>query len=90
MVPLVAAVLLAGCATTKLVDWNSRIGAYTFDQAITELRPPTNRPGSVTAKRWPNGSPAGVAVAAVSIGMGAARQAMPALAQAAAVGRELQ
>jgi hypothetical protein len=31
--------LFAGCATNK-VDWNSRIGNYTYDQAITELGPP--------------------------------------------------
>ncbi|MGH7994295.1 MAG: hypothetical protein ACREDQ_12305 [Limisphaerales bacterium] len=30
----------AGCATTKPIDWNSRIGSYTFDQAVTELGPP--------------------------------------------------
>lgn len=31
--------LIAGCATNK-VDWNSRIGNYTYDQAVTELGPP--------------------------------------------------
>ena len=31
---------IAGCHTTKPVDWNSRIGNYTFDQAVTELGPP--------------------------------------------------
>jgi hypothetical protein len=31
---------IAGCHTTKPVDWNSRIGNYTFDQALTELGPP--------------------------------------------------
>ena len=30
----------AGCATTKPIDWNSRVGSYTFDQAVTELGPP--------------------------------------------------
>jgi hypothetical protein len=30
---------VAGCATTK-IDWNSRVGAYTFDQAVLELGPP--------------------------------------------------
>jgi len=33
------ALLLASCATNR-VDWNSRIGNYTFDQAVTELGPP--------------------------------------------------
>ena len=31
---------IAGCATTKPIDWNSRVGSYTFDQAVTELGPP--------------------------------------------------
>jgi len=29
-----------GCATRPKVDWNSRVSAYSFDQAITELGPP--------------------------------------------------
>jgi hypothetical protein len=32
--------LIVGCATTKPIDWNSRVGTYTFDQAVTELGPP--------------------------------------------------
>lgn len=32
--------ILAGCASTPKVDWNSRIGKYTFDQAVIELGPP--------------------------------------------------
>jgi hypothetical protein len=32
--------LLGGCATTKKVDWNNRVGSYTYDQAIVELGPP--------------------------------------------------
>ncbi len=35
-----AAALLAGCVTTKPVDWNSRVGKYTYDQAVTELGKP--------------------------------------------------
>lgn len=35
----VLACWVAGCATTK-IDWNSRVGAYTFDQAVLELGPP--------------------------------------------------
>jgi hypothetical protein len=30
--------LLVGCATKT--DWNSRIGLYTYDQAVSELGPP--------------------------------------------------
>ena len=29
----------AGCATTK-IDWNARIGTFTYDQAVGELGPP--------------------------------------------------
>ena len=35
-----ATALIAGCKTTKPVDWNSRVGTYTFDQAVTQLGPP--------------------------------------------------
>jgi hypothetical protein len=31
--------VVAGCATTK-VDWNARIGVFTYDQAVAELGPP--------------------------------------------------
>jgi len=37
---LVPALVLIGCSTTKKVDWNSRVGSYTYDQAIAELGPP--------------------------------------------------
>ena len=32
--------LFAGCATTKKVDWNSRVGNFTYEQAVAELGPP--------------------------------------------------
>jgi len=32
-------ILLCGCATTK-IDWNSRVGNYTYDDAIAELGVP--------------------------------------------------
>jgi len=35
---LVTMLLLAGCATT--VDWPSRVGTYTYDEAVKELGPP--------------------------------------------------
>jgi len=31
--------VVAGCATTH-VDWNARVGTFTYDQAVTELGPP--------------------------------------------------
>ncbi len=30
---------VAGCASPK-IDWNARVGAYTYDQAVLELGPP--------------------------------------------------
>ena len=36
---LLAAFLFSGCATYQ-IDWNSRIGVYTYDQAVVELGPP--------------------------------------------------
>ena len=32
--------LLAGCASTPKVDWNTRVGNFTYDQAVAELGPP--------------------------------------------------
>src|SRR5271165_2503450 len=31
---------LTGCKSTPPVDWNSRIGTYNYDQAVTDLGPP--------------------------------------------------
>lgn len=30
----------AGCTTPPKVDWDARVGNFTFDQAVTELGPP--------------------------------------------------
>ena len=50
---LVMTLVLVGCATTK-IDWNSRIGQYTYDEAIAELGVPdrhaTLTDGSVVAE----------------------------------------
>ncbi|MCF7707962.1 MAG: hypothetical protein K9N52_03570 [Verrucomicrobia bacterium] len=35
-----AMLLFAGCATTPKVDWDARVGSYTFDEAVMELGPP--------------------------------------------------
>ncbi len=35
-----ASFIFAGCSSTPKVDWNSRIGNYTYDQAVTDLGPP--------------------------------------------------
>ncbi len=36
---LAAMLIIAGCATQR-IDWASRIGTYTFDNAVLELGPP--------------------------------------------------
>jgi hypothetical protein len=36
----VVLMLLTACATTPKIDWNARIGNYTYDQAVLELGPP--------------------------------------------------
>lgn len=35
-----AATLFIGCATTKKVDWNRRIGNFSYQQAVAEMGPP--------------------------------------------------
>jgi hypothetical protein len=37
---VLAMALIVGCKTTKPIDWNSRVGTYTFDQAVTDMGPP--------------------------------------------------
>ena len=37
---ILATILSQGCQTKPRVDWNSRIGSYTLDQAVTDLGPP--------------------------------------------------
>ena len=39
LVAMTSVILLAGCATQRM-DWNKRIGNYTYDQAVLELGPP--------------------------------------------------
>jgi hypothetical protein len=50
---LAAALFLTGCATTR-IDWNSRIGQYSYDEAIAELGVPdreaTLSDGSIVAE----------------------------------------
>ncbi len=40
LTPLLLALLLAGCASTPKIDWNARVGNFTYDQAVAELGPP--------------------------------------------------
>ncbi len=48
--PIVGLILIAfasGCATGPKIEWNERIGNYTYDQAILEMGPP-DRMASLT------------------------------------------
>jgi hypothetical protein len=59
----------AGCQSTPKVDWNSRVGNYSFDQAVAEMGPPDKSSklsdGSLVAE-WAVGRPSG----GVSFGVG--------------------
>jgi hypothetical protein len=33
-------ITLAGCKSTPRIDWDSRVGHYTYDQAVLDLGPP--------------------------------------------------
>ena len=44
--PTILAALLVwivGCATTPPVDWDSRVGNYTYDQAVVDMGPPDKK-----------------------------------------------
>lgn len=34
------ALVLAGCATAPKINWQARVGSYTYDQAVTDFGPP--------------------------------------------------
>ncbi|MEK7686328.1 MAG: hypothetical protein AAB466_12995 [Verrucomicrobiota bacterium] len=36
---LVLGLLVFGCASTQKIDWNSRVGNYTYDQVVLEFGP---------------------------------------------------
>ena len=56
-----AIAFITGCATIPPVDWNSRVGHYTYAQAINELGPPNRQvrlsSGAIESKWFvpPNG-----------------------------------
>jgi len=61
--------LLAGCATNR-TDWNSRVGNYTYDQAVLEMGPPdkqTKLSDGKTVAEWYTRSSGG---SGLSIGVG--------------------
>jgi len=38
-----AIALVAGCKTVPAVDWNSRVGAYTYNQAVADMGSPAKQ-----------------------------------------------
>ena len=38
-----AVAFLAGCTTTRTVDWNSRVGHYTYNQALSDFGLPNRQ-----------------------------------------------
>lgn len=48
LVPAIA--FIAGCKTTPAVDWNSRVGSYTYDQAVADMGPPEKQAKSSDGK----------------------------------------
>lgn len=37
---MLVAVLFAGCATTPKINWQARVGIYTYDEAVKDFGPP--------------------------------------------------
>jgi hypothetical protein len=72
-----AAAFINGCETTPAVDWNSRVGHYTYDQAVQELGPPDKQTGLTTGgtvAEWiehrPGGTSVGIGTGFFGPGMG--------------------
>lgn len=66
---LAAALFIAGCATNR-VDWDSRVGVFTYDQAVTELGPPDKQAkltNNQTVAEWVSRYSTG---GSVGVGMG--------------------
>ena len=36
----VLSLVITGCKSTPKIDWNSRVGNYTYDQAVVDMGPP--------------------------------------------------
>ncbi len=69
---IVALGLAGGCATTPRVDWDSRIGNFTYDQAVSQLGQPAHhevKADGTQSAEWitERGNPG-----SVGFGMGAA------------------
>ena len=76
MLSLLIALFIVGCATHS-VDWNARVGVFTFDQAVTELGPPDKQAkltdGTTVAEwisRYTTGGSVGLGTGYYNNGMG--------------------
>ena len=70
LLALVLSLFSTGCATKPKVDWNSRVGGYTYDQAVVELGPPDRQATLTDGRRvgeWVVGRSGG---GGLSIGVG--------------------
>ena len=70
-VVMVFCVLFIGCASTPKIDWDARVGTFTYDQAVKELGLPlvsTKLTEGSTVADWPEHPGGG---GRVSFGVGA-------------------
>jgi hypothetical protein len=65
--------LVSGCSSQPKIDWDSRIGSFTFDQAVLEFGPPDKQAkladGTVVAEWMTNRGVRGGSYAVPSGGM---------------------
>lgn len=62
-----------GCHTTPRVNWDARIGAYTYDQAVADMGPPSEQStldGGVRVAQWVTGRVANATAMPVGGGWG--------------------
>lgn len=58
LIPVLLCALWAGCASTPKADWDSRVGNFSYDQAVLELGPPlatTKLTDGTTVAEWLTG-----------------------------------
>ena len=67
----------AGCQTMQQVDWEGRIGQFTYEQAVAELGQPTGEtklPGGMRRAEWITNT--GISTGRVLVGAGYQRRTM--------------
>jgi hypothetical protein len=73
---------IIGCATTPPVDWTSRVGHYTYAQALNELGPPNRQirlSNGATEFKWflQPGGPTGMPNNGMNNGFGVGQNVAP-------------